>query len=59
MSDKHTATFKKDPMTDRRAMVSDMKGFKGGKFPKNPFKEGRGRMETDEFYHPHKGGEKK
>jgi len=58
MSNKHSADFKKDPQNDRRAMVSDMKGFKGGAFPKNPFKEGKPRMEIDEPYHPHKGSEK-
>ena len=57
MANKHTLDFKKDPLHDRRAMISDMKTFKGGKFPANPFKEGKPRTETDAPYHPHKGSE--
>lgn len=55
----HTADFKKDPMKDRQAMIATMKGFKGSSFPKNPFKNGKSQTETEPFYSPHSGGEKK
>lgn len=55
----HTVTFKKDPLNDRRAMISAMEGFKGSEFPKNPFKDGKPQTAIDEFYSPHAGGEKK
>ena len=48
-----SVTFKKDPLNDRRAMVENMKGFKGGAFPKNPFKDGEPKTATDPFYAPH------
>jgi len=54
-----TLSFKKDPMNDRRAMVGDMKGFKGSQFPANSFKDGKPKTATDEFYTPFPGKEKK
>jgi hypothetical protein len=48
-----SVTFKKDPMKDRQAMVSAMKGFKGSTFPANPFKDGKPQTATDPDYAPH------
>jgi hypothetical protein len=48
-----SVTFKKDPLSDRRAMIDAMKGFKNSKFPENPFKDGKPQTAIDEFYAPH------
>lgn len=55
MSNKHTADFKKDPLTDRAAMVDSMKGFKGSKYPESGFKSNKPKTAIDEFYTPFKG----
>lgn len=57
MSDAHTVEWSKDPLTDRQKQVDAMKGFKGSKFERNPFKDAKVRQQIDPTYAPHRGGE--
>lgn len=59
MSNKHTLTFDKDPLKDTRKTMGTLKSFKGASFPDNPYKDSSPDTEIDEFYTPHKGGERK
>ncbi len=58
MNDATTVEWSKDPLTDRKRMVEAMKGFKGGEFPKNPFRDAKVRQAHEPPYAPHVGGEK-
>ena len=48
-----------DPMSDRAATVKSQGGFKGAKFPKTDFSDGKVRQEINKFYTPHPGKVKK
>ena len=43
-----------DPMSDRAATVKSQGGFKGAKFPKTDFSDGKVRQEINKFYTPHR-----
>lgn len=57
MPGKTTWTYKKDPLADRKAAMEGQRGF-AGKFETKGFKTKKVRESIDEFYTPHKGGEK-
>lgn len=56
---KHSLNYKKDPLSDLRKTMGDLKGFKGAKVESNPWKDNEPRTSIDEFYAPHKGKVKK
>jgi hypothetical protein len=51
----HTATFKKDPLADRKSVIESQKGFKGSSMPKSGFKSNAPKTATDPSYTPFKG----